>query len=58
MPITDELHDLVGNPVPSSDLGRRVQERATEIKRRRMAGVVTSVVAVAALAVPGVLRRA
>src|ERR1700712_3077992 len=54
-PISDELHDLVGNPAPSSDLSRRVHERATEIKRRRMAGIATSVVAVAVLAVPGAL---
>jgi hypothetical protein len=55
MPISDELHDLVGNPVPSGDLGQRARDRAGEIKRRRMAGIVTSVVAVSVLAVPGAL---
>jgi hypothetical protein len=55
MPISDELHELVGNPVPSTDLGQRARVRAGEIKRRRLAGITTSVVAVTVLAVPGAL---
>lgn len=53
MPITDELHDLVGNPVPSGDLATRARLRATALRRRRMAGIMTSVVAIGVIAVPG-----
>ena len=53
MPITDELQDLVGNPVPPVDLAHRARVRGEVLRRRRMASVMTSVVAVGVLAVPG-----
>ena len=53
MTIHDDLRDLVGNPVPPTDLAQRARNRGGEIKRRRMAGIATSVVAVTVIAVPG-----
>jgi hypothetical protein len=52
MPITEELREMVGNPYPSADLARRARGRATELRRRRMASVTASALAVGVLTVP------
>jgi hypothetical protein len=52
MPITEDLREMVGNPYPSADLAVRARGRAAELRRRRMASVTASAVAVGILAVP------